>query len=141
MLPGQYFQRAARPYQKCSPVRVKCSELSALPGVARTQAIDQLRALLVSAPQDARDQLWKSKPHDSVAACISCKASEYSLLRVALCCTLRSLAKRWVALTEELNELDKLTCKYASSLSSQFGVRPQTAATLLAVTGQIIPNV
>lgn len=106
---------------------------------ARTQAINQLRALFVSAPQDVRDQLWKSKPHDCVAACISCKASEYSPLRVALCCTLRSLAKRWVALTEELNELDKspdkLTCKYASSLHTQFGVGPQTAATLLAVAG------
>lgn len=30
---------------------------------ARTQAINQLRALLVSAPQDVRDKLWKSKPH------------------------------------------------------------------------------
>jgi transposase len=102
---------------------------------ARTQAINQLRALLVSAPQDIRDQLWKSKPHDCVAACISCEASEYSPLRVALCCSLRSLAKRWVALTEELNELDKLTRKYASSLRSQFGVGPQTAAILLAVAG------
>jgi transposase len=106
---------------------------------ARTQVINQLRALLVSAPQDVRDQLWKSKPHDCVAACISCETSEYSPLRVALCCTLRSLAKRWVALTEELNELDKsldkLTREYASSLRSQFGVGPQTAAILLAVAG------
>ena len=43
------------------------------------------------------------------------------------------------ALTEELNELDesldKLTRKYASNLRSQFGVGPQTAATLLAVAG------
>lgn len=106
---------------------------------ARMQVINQLRALLVSAPQDVRDQLWKSQPHDCVAACISCEASEYSPLRVALCCTIRSLAKRWVALTEELNELDKsldkLTRKYASSLRCQFGVGPQTAAILLAVAG------
>nr|WP_232554361.1 IS110 family transposase [Klebsiella michiganensis] len=44
-----------------------------------------------------------------------------------------------MALTEELNELDesldKLTRKYASNLRSQFGVGPQTAATLLAVAG------
>lgn len=44
-----------------------------------------------------------------------------------------------MALTEELNELDesldKLTRKYASHLRSQFGVGPQTAATLLAVAG------
>ena len=36
----------------------------------------------------------------------------------------------------ELDEsLDKLTRKYASNLRSQFGVGPQTAATLLAVAG------
>lgn len=44
-----------------------------------------------------------------------------------------------MALTEELNELDesldKLTRKYASNLRSQFGVGPQTAATLLTVAG------
>lgn len=44
-----------------------------------------------------------------------------------------------MSVTEELNELDeslnKLTRKYASNLRSQFGVGPQTAATLLAVAG------
>lgn len=88
---------------------------------ARTQAINQLRALLVSAPQDVRDKLWKSKPRECVAACINSEVSEYSQLRIALYSTLRSLAKRWMALTEELNELDesrdKLTRKYASYLS------------------------
>lgn len=106
---------------------------------ASTQAINQLRALLVSAPQDVRDKLWKSKPHECVTACINSEVSEHSPLRIALCSTLRSLAKRWMALTEELNELDesldKLTRKYASNLRSQFGVGPQTAATLLAVAG------
>ncbi len=106
---------------------------------ACTQAINQLRALLVSAPQDVRDKLWKSKPHECVTACINSEVSEHSPLRIALCSTLRSLAKRWMALTEELNELDesldKLTRKYASNLRSQFGVGPQTAATLLAVAG------
>ncbi|EIV4412002.1 transposase [Salmonella enterica] len=69
---------------------------------ARTQAINQLRALLVSAPQDVRDKLWKSKPRECVAACINSEVSEYSPLRIALCSTLRSLAKRWMALTEEI---------------------------------------
>lgn len=42
-----------------------------------------------------------------------------------------------MSLTENLNELDesldKLTHKYASNLRGQFGVGPQTAATLLTV--------
>lgn len=115
---------------------MKLSEILALPD-ARTQEINQLRALLVSAPQDVRDKLWKSKPHECVSSCIYYEAPEYSPLCIALCSALRSLAKRWVALTEELKELDeslkKLTRKYASNLCSQFGVGPQTAATLLAV--------
>ncbi len=37
---------------------------------AKTQAINQLRALLVSALQDIRDMLWKSKPHECVTACM-----------------------------------------------------------------------
>ena len=96
------------------PVSLVTSEQSVLPEKM------VLRALLVSAPQDVRDKLWKSKPRECVAACINSEVSEYSPLRIALCSTLRSLAKRWMALTEELNELDesldKLTRKYASYL-------------------------
>lgn len=106
---------------------------------ARTQAINQRRALLVCSPQVVRDKLWKSKPHECIAACINCEVSEYSPLRIALHSTLRCLAKRWCVLTEELNELDesldKLTRKFARILRSQFGVGPQTAATLLVVAG------
>jgi transposase len=35
---------------------------------ARTQAINQLRALLISAPDDIRARLWKSKPEQCVNA-------------------------------------------------------------------------
>jgi len=53
--------------------------------------------------------------------------------------TLRLLAKRWLHLTSELKELDatleQLTAQTAKRLRSQFGVGPQTAATLLAVAG------
>lgn len=137
MQPGQCFQGAIPKMQSgaCEAPRIiSVARRSAVR--ARTQAINQLRALLVSAPQDVRDKLWKSKPHECVTACINSEVSEHSPLRIALCSTLRSLAKRWMAPTEELNEsLDKLTRKYASNLRSQFGVGPQTAATLLAVAG------
>lgn len=88
---------------------------------ARTQAINQLRALLVSAPQDVRDKLWKSKPHECVVACIHYEAPRPFPLRIVLCSTLRSLAKRWMALTELDESLDKQDRKYASNLRSQFG--------------------
>uniref|UniRef100_UPI001CBCB35B IS110 family transposase n=1 Tax=Yersinia enterocolitica TaxID=630 RepID=UPI001CBCB35B len=106
---------------------------------AKIQVINQLRALLVSAPQDIRDMLWKSKPLECVTACMSFESAEKSPLLLALCCTLRSLAKRWLAFAEELTQLDELldnlTQEYAGSLRRQFGVGPQTAAILLAVAG------
>ncbi|OOA29942.1 IS110 family transposase, partial [Burkholderia cenocepacia] len=53
--------------------------------------------------------------------------------------TLRLLAKRWLALAEELNTLDamldRLTSQHASRLRDRFGVGPQTAAVLVAVAG------
>ncbi|KQN53593.1 transposase [Serratia sp. Leaf51] len=107
---------------------------------AKTQAINQLRALLVSAPQDIRDMMWKSKPHECVTACMSFESAEKSPLFLALCCTLRSLTKRWLALAEELTQLDELLDnliqEYAGSLRRPFGVGPQTAAILLAVAGE-----
>ncbi|MFT7243430.1 MAG: transposase [Candidatus Azotimanducaceae bacterium] len=51
--------------------------------------------------------------------------------------TLEYLAKRWLALSNELKDLDKtlerLTKKYAPGLRERFGVGPQTAAILLSV--------
>jgi transposase len=53
--------------------------------------------------------------------------------------TLRLMAKRWLALAEEIKELDamleKLTSKHAKRLREQFGIGPQTAAILVAVAG------
>jgi len=106
---------------------------------ARTQAINQLRALLVSAPDAIRQKLWASKPEQCVARCARLQPlGDTPMLRV-LSSTLRSLAKRWMHLTVELRELDaileRLTLRAAKRLRSQFGVGPQSAATLLAVAG------
>jgi len=58
---------------------------------------------------------------------------------VTLATTLRLLAKRWLYLTDELNDLDKklkgLTSTAAKRMLKQFGVGPQTAATLIALAG------
>jgi transposase len=106
---------------------------------ARTQAINQLRAILVSAPQEIRDRLWKVKALDCVNACVRMHRLGESDLLQALTVTLKSLAKRWQALSCELKQLDKLleslTAKYAAGLRERFGVGPQTAATLLSVAG------
>ncbi len=106
---------------------------------SRTQAINQLRALLISAPDDIRAKLWKSKPEQCVKACVQVLSLGDTVALQTLATTLRLLAKRWLSLTAELRELDatleSLTKQAAKRLRSQFGVGPQTAATLLAVAG------
>lgn len=48
--------------------------------------------------------------------------------------TLRLLTKRWLLLDREVITLDAMTRQHAKRLRGRFGLGPQTAATLLAVT-------
>lgn len=73
---------------------------------ARTQAINQLRGLLISAPDDIRAQLWKSKPEQCVKACVQILSLGDTVALKTLAITLRLLTKRWLSLTAELRELD-----------------------------------
>ena len=65
---------------------------------AKTQAINQLRALLVTAPDPIRSKLMKSKPEHCVQACIQIRSLGTTPLLEALTRTLRILAKRWTVL-------------------------------------------
>lgn len=107
---------------------------------AKTQAVNQLRALLVSAPSSLRDLVLKVKTEHCVAACAALQGDkEKNAVMASLKTTLRLLARRWNALHEELHELDKqlarLTKLAAPRILSRFGVGPQTAATLLIAAG------
>ncbi|MCO3378809.1 IS110 family transposase [Pseudomonas aeruginosa] len=105
---------------------------------ARTQAINQVKALLISAPQPLRERLWRNKSAECIAGCLRLREKATHPLQ-ALTATLRLLAKRWLLLDREVNALDAmlecLTQLYAKRLRSRFGIGPQTAATLLAVAG------
>lgn len=106
---------------------------------ARTQTINQLRGLLISAPDSIRAKLWKSKPAECVKACAHLRTLGESKWMLTLATTLRVLAKRWLYLNDELKELDKtleqLTQRAAKRMRQQYGVGPQTAAILLSVAG------
>jgi transposase len=106
---------------------------------AKTQAINQLRALLISAPQDIRQRLWKEKTTDCVNGCSRLRSLGSTPLLQTLTATLVLLAKRWLALEDEIKTLDvmleSLTTQYAPRLREKFGVGPQTAAVLVAVAG------
>lgn len=106
---------------------------------AKTQAINQLRAILISAPQEIRERLWKTKAEQCVAGCATLRQLGESTLEKTLTKTLKLLAKRWMVLATELKELDaeleRLTMQSAPNLRKQFGIGPQTAATLIAIAG------
>ena len=106
---------------------------------AKTQSINQIRALVVSAPQALRDTAYKISAAKCVAACMALTCDSVSAVLASLQTALRLLAKRWTALNKELRELDtqlaRLTKKAAPRLLCRFGVGPQTAATLLITAG------
>ncbi|MEJ1356494.1 MAG: IS110 family transposase [Candidatus Sedimenticola sp. (ex Thyasira tokunagai)] len=106
---------------------------------ARTQTINQLRSLLVSAPENIRARLWKSNPGQCVQGCLHLRTLGKTISLKTLATTLRLLARRWMYLTAELKDLDDtlehLTNSAAKRLRRQFGIGPQTAATLLSVAG------
>ena len=106
---------------------------------AKTQAINQLRALLISAPQDVRQRLLKDNTSDCVTGCSRLRSLGSTPLLQTLTATLVLLAKRWLALEEEIKTLDamldSLTTQYTPRLRRRFGVGPQTAAILVAVAG------
>jgi len=106
---------------------------------ARTQAINQLRGLLISAPDEIRIRLWKSNAAECAKCCARLRTLGETNWSKTLATTLRLLAKRWLYLTEELKTLDRnleqLTAKAAKRMRLQFGIGPQTAAILLSVAG------
>ena len=109
---------------------VRCSAVK-----AKTQTINQIRALLVSAPQAILDEVYKADAAKCVAVCAALFQGTDSVALASLQTALRLLAKRWTALNDVLRELDaqlaRLTKKAAPRLLARFGVGPQTAATLL----------
>lgn len=61
---------------------------------ARTQAINQLRSLLISAPDKIRSKLWRTKPVECVNCCAHLRTLGESNWLLTLATTLRLLAKR-----------------------------------------------
>lgn len=106
---------------------------------ARTQAINQIRAILVTAPDNVRKQYLRPSTLACINGCHSIESLGNSPLLQSLGLTLKLLANRWLALTVELKILDKKlkvqTLTTAPRLIEQFGVGPYVAATLLATAG------
>lgn len=106
---------------------------------ARTQAINQIRALLVTAPEQIRAMCYVPSTTQCIAACKQIKFESGDVLLSTLAEMLKLLANRWLNLTQEIKligiRLSSLTKSTASQLLEKFGVGPYVAATLLVTAG------
>lgn len=106
---------------------------------ARTQSINQIRALLVSAPHDVREGYLVPSTHKCISLCNNITSLGESVILQTLAQMLKLLSSRWLSLNEELKQIDKqlknLTKLAAENLITQYGVGPYVAATLLVAAG------
>jgi transposase len=101
---------------------------------ARTQATNQLRALLVDADDELRGRLGSLRKHHLAPACADLHP-DTGALQLAL----RSLGRRWLALHQEVTDLDQAitttVTRVAPRLLARHSVGVHTAARLLLTAG------
>lgn len=107
---------------------------------ARTQAINQLKALIVTAPDALRCDLAGLTNPRLIDRCARLRpADTLQDPAVATKRALRRLARRVQALTDEIDDLDTelaaLVTATAPKLLDQFGIGPDSAAALLIAAG------
>ncbi len=107
---------------------------------SRTQAINQLKAVLVGADPALREQLTGLSTPLLVRACVALEVADpIADTGQAARHTLRLLAHRITLLTEEIDDLDErltaVLAAHAPDLLARNGVGPDTGATLLIAAG------
>jgi transposase len=106
---------------------------------ARTQAINALKALLVTAPAELREQLRGLPATTLVRTAAALEPGPIASPLAAAMLALRTLAGRHKALTAEITtlttELDRLTRAAAPRLVALFGVGQDSAGALLVAAG------
>ena len=106
---------------------------------ARTQAINQIKAIIVTAPLELRHELVGLNVSRLVARCARFRPGHLATPVGSAKYSLRLLARRHGQLTSEIegvnDELPRLTAETAPALVELFGIGPDTAATLLVTAG------
>lgn len=106
---------------------------------ARTQAINAIKALVVTAPDELRQQLRDLSVLQLVATAARLRPAKVGSCLAATKMALRILAQRHQGLDVEIElldtELDRLTAEAAPNLRAMFGVGPELAGTLLVAAG------
>lgn len=106
---------------------------------ARTSAIITLKALVVTAPEELRQELQPLSKARLRDRCAGLRPGEMSTPLAAAKHALRSLARRWQALEQEIKDhdqlLDTLTAHAAPTLREAFGIGVDVAAEMLVLAG------
>jgi transposase len=106
---------------------------------ARTQAINALKGLLVTAPAELREQLGGLPTGRLVGAAAELEVGTLTTPTAATKLALRGLAQRYQHLDAEIalltEQLDALTARHAPALRDLHGVGPDCAAALLIAAG------
>lgn len=107
---------------------------------ARTQASNQIRDLIRTAPTPLRERLGTHRPHTTrIRVCARLRPTGIADPTNATKTALRTLARRYQTLTEEINQLDQSITQLCADLNPALlgakGVGPTTAAALLIAAG------
>jgi transposase len=106
---------------------------------ARTQTINALKALLVTAPAEIREPLDKLTVAALVRTAAALQPGSLTSPQAATRLALRTLAERYQHLTAQIRpltrHLDKLTLAHAPELRARPGIGPDSAAALLIAAG------
>ena len=106
---------------------------------ARTQAVNQIKALVVTAPSELRETLDGLTTAALITRCKGLRSGRLDAPKAAAKYALRSLACRYRQLSKEIQdlkaELERLIQATAPALVKAFGVGPDTAAALLIAAG------
>jgi transposase len=106
---------------------------------ARTQAVNAIKALLVTAPAELRERLDGLSTTRLVGQAVMLAPGQPATPTAAAMLALRSLAVRYQHLDAEIQlltgELDRLTARHAAALRALLGVGPEVAAALLVCAG------
>jgi transposase len=107
--------------------------------LARTQADNQLQAVVDTAPSDIRERLRHLRLSELIARCRRFRISTVVTPTEATRLALRTLSQRWIALDSEIDTLDaqifQLVVDVAPRLCGVWGVGTDTAAALLVAAG------
>jgi transposase len=106
---------------------------------ARTQAINALKGLLVTAPAELREQLDGLPTGRLLGQAAALEPGRLTTPTAAVSLALRGLARRYQHLDAEVTglteQLDTLTARHAPRLRGLLGVGPDGAAALLVAAG------